>query len=183
MLFVLAAALLLYQGPGAAVPSYTTSRMLENAGITQDTGGSIITSLIPIKIENGLGIADEYTRQKIAMWLERQQWGISPELIQIASSEIAVFMASGHPTFTWRDFCRVIWGESRWRIGAVGDRGNSFGLAQMHRPSWRKHYDFSRLGGHSLADGEYQLRVAMQHWALYGPSEWTVYRRMKKGYN
>jgi hypothetical protein len=77
---------------------------------------------------------------------------------------------------------RVSWCESHWRAGAVGDRGLSLGVAQLHRDGLRSH--FHAAGYLSPLDvwesTEYMAQAFAGTWASekVDASHWTCARKL-----
>lgn len=62
------------------------------------------------------------------------------------------------------------YGESTWKAHAVGDRGNSYGLVQIHLPS---HPDITK---EQALDPEYALNYIVDAWLAGTQRQWTCYR-------
>ena len=163
---------------GNELPNYVTQGIIDNAGIV------IVERDTQVDEDCTELSQNDAVKCKIKAWLKDKstydsQWFLSDELIEAASDLIALHVKK-HPKFPWKTFCYVGNGESHWRPGATGDHscGGSYGIFQMHKPSWSKVYDFTRLAGTSIEDAKYQIQVALDHWMKCGPQQWTVYRNL-----
>lgn len=65
--------------------------------------------------------------------------------------------------------------ESEWNPRAIGDHGNSYGLAQIYMPVWGKEVSIAEA-----QDPEFALRFMAKKMAAGQGNLWTCYRKMQK---
>lgn len=61
--------------------------------------------------------------------------------------------------------------ESRFKVDAVGDGGKSFGLVQIHLPSWR-----GQITKQKALDPDYALEFITRKFSEGSPHLWTCWR-------
>lgn len=64
----------------------------------------------------------------------------------------------------------VIMCESTWNTQAIGDNGNSFGLAQIHMPS------HPEITPSQATDGHFAIDFIVSQWAKGNQWKWSCYR-------
>lgn len=87
------------------------------------------------------------------------------EEIELLVKEYATLYNLNYSHFRATLYC-----ESRLNPRAVGDGGNSYGIAQIHLPS---HRDVTR---ENALEPDWAIRWAAQQWAKGGQGMWTCYR-------
>lgn len=71
-------------------------------------------------------------------------------------------------------FAKVISCESNWNIDAIGDKGTSFGLAQLHNPET----DWG-ISTTTALDPYASINIMAQAWSENKQERWSCYRELK----
>ncbi len=64
--------------------------------------------------------------------------------------------------------------ESSFNPNAVGDKGKSFGLAQIHIPSWKKH----GITKEDALNPEFAMDFIIEQFAIGKQRHWTCWRQL-----